>query len=118
MTCPQCDTPLDSRCPECGARPEPTKSELFDKDYLIVGEGGADSEFFRYLTKSRGLDNFQSTSAAGGKSKFWQRLRAIRANRRFDDLSGVVLVRDSNGNPNSALKDVQEQIRNVGDYPI
>ena len=119
MTCPTCDTPLEGRCPECGAGlSSRSENETFEKNFLIIGEGEADRQFFSNLLADRGILKFEATNPANGKAKFGRRLKAIRANARYAEIQLVLLVRDSDENPDKAFQEVQEQIREAGGYGV
>jgi hypothetical protein len=103
-TCPVCES--DLVCPTC-------TRETFEKPLAIIGEGAADAHFLAELCKSRGLTQFQIARPANSKDSFGTRLLAIDSNSYRKSMSTILLVCDSDDDPQRAFEHVAEQVNDT-----
>jgi hypothetical protein len=111
--CPRCGGPLS--CLVCNP-PTPIAPETLDQPNLLLGEGGAEAHFLEHLIRERALSPFQVMQPARGKADFKAKLDAYRLSSSLPNIANIVLLTDSNGNPDAAFRAVQRQIRDSGGY--
>lgn len=99
------------------AADESPQPEAFGSRYLVVGEGEADAQFIGAIVrdgierlKDVRFDRFQIVRAAGGNTKFEQRLNRMEAGRGFGAVPGLLLVTDNNGDPPARFAQVAAQV--------
>ncbi len=93
---------------------------------VIVCEGQGDQAFFLNLIKTRGLPKFTvvfpndkpDQGIPGGVDGFAGRLRALRAERGFDKIEGIIVVSDNDSNPETSFARVQRQVTEACGYPV
>jgi len=91
---------------------------------VIVCEGEGDRAFFLNLMATRGLQEFRviipsdKPDIPGGVDGFARRLRALRAERDFDKIAGILVVSDNDDQPDGSFTKVQRQLTDSGGYPI
>jgi hypothetical protein len=90
-----------------------------NSEWVILGEGDADCNFFRKLTTKRGgFPNFD-IFPVNGRPKYEDLLKAIRADQEnFQRLKGVLVTADSANKPSDVFDDLCEQIRRTGGYGV
>jgi hypothetical protein len=86
-----------------------------EKPFLLLCEGAHDRHFFDQLLQHRSISDFMIASNYGisgisGNSAFGNSLSALTAITDFDRLRGIVLVTDSDLDPQHAFDNVQQQI--------
>lgn len=87
------------------------------KKYVAICEGKADEETFRRLVSRRGIRNIEFISPSTesglgrGKGAFFEVLATITTLHGFENVSGVILLQDSDQNSNTALTEMKAQIR-------
>lgn len=94
------------------------EAEDYTEAKLILGEGRADAEFFKNLIAENSLTGFQVVRPANGKPAFERRLRAMKVNRHIENVSVLVLVTDSNGDPEEAFGNIARQVQRAEGYPV
>lgn len=86
------------------------------KSYIAICEGTADEETFRILTRKRGIRNIEFVCAdkdcgGFGKNYFYAVLATLTTRRDFENLKGIIIIQDSDDDPNIALREMKAQIR-------
>jgi hypothetical protein len=92
---------------------------------VILCEGSSDKTFFQQLIRERSLPHFtitypneQKRGEPGGWTAFHSSLAAIRTERWFPEVAGIIIVRDNDENPNQSFDEVCNQIRLAGKFGI
>jgi hypothetical protein len=95
--------------------PIPSNSPI-EEDLLILGEGDSDSAFFKNLCEKRNIAGFQCENV-GGKQKFQSYLEALEGRTGFDRLKAILLVADSDDDPDERFDSVRKQIKKAKNFP-
>ena len=87
-------------------------------DRLILSEGKHDCAFFRHLITQRSLpasDVFCVPDIVGsrGRDSFKNVLKGLRVVHGFDRLKDIIIVSDSDADPDQSFLSIVKQIRNV-----
>ncbi|OFW28784.1 MAG: hypothetical protein A3J28_06180 [Acidobacteria bacterium RIFCSPLOWO2_12_FULL_60_22] len=92
---------------------------------LVLCEGKADAAFFRHLLDANQILGFQigfpsRETAVGqfGYTGFQKHLEGIKARRGFADLQNIIIVRDSDLDPDHSFLDVCNHVRDAGGYVV
>jgi hypothetical protein len=91
-------------------------------EVIILCEGAADQSFIKKLIALPGgfppID-FLPPEIYYGRDRFDQMLSALKGTGvSFSRIKGVLIIADSHDEPASTFGNIQEQIRNVPDYPV
>lgn len=86
---------------------------------VILCEGSGDKNVFQALLAARNLPNFYVThprevTDPGGRTGFTSRLRGLRLQPGFDDVTGIIVVTDSDDDPNGSFQQVRTLIHEAG----
>lgn len=87
------------------------------KSYIAICEGTADVDTFRVLVAKKRIRNIEficpdkDTSGGFGKNYFYGVLDAITGVRGFENLKGILLVQDTDDDPNIALREMKAQVK-------
>ena len=86
---------------------------------IIVCEGSSDEAFFRALIKARGLPEFCIRSPIdiqlAGISNIGKTIASLKAATGFFDVVDIVVVVDSDDDPNANFLDIVDQIKKLSD---
>ena len=87
---------------------------------LLICEGPGDIAFFQKLLHVRALPALNVRCPSGtdsighGKSAFGNLLSALRLEAALGDVSGVLLIRDSDDDPQEGFRDLEKQLEKAG----
>jgi len=86
---------------------------------VILCEGSGDKNVFQSLITTRNLPDFYVThpregTDPGGRAGFTSRLRGLRLQPGFDDVTGIIVVSDSDNDANASFQQVRTLIHNAG----
>lgn len=97
----------------------------FNKEWLIVCEGGADKAFLCELIRKRGLPDFQvefpirEGDKTGGWSKYEHFLKSIKTNEGFiSKVRALLVVADNDDNPRKRFAEIRAQLQAAGGYGV
>ena len=97
---------------------------ILQNPWLIICEGTGDVSFFRHLIQQRGLPPFdigypgKPETETGGRGGFGELLRALRVRRDFPQITAILVVSDSDEDPDGSFAEVRAQIASAGGYPV
>ena len=95
---------------------------LLEHRFTLLCEGAADQNFVKELLKKRGglpEFNFLDPQKYYSASKFGEMLNAIQGDlKSFSRLKGVLIIADSASDPVQTVKNIREQVREAGDFPV
>jgi hypothetical protein len=85
---------------------------------VILCEGGGDKNFFQQLIGARGLPDFYVTHPRqeidpGGRGGFTSRLRSLRLQPGFEQVTGIIVVSDNDADPNGSFGVVRSLIHDA-----
>lgn len=98
----------------------PESSKEYEHRALILCEGAEDCSFFTAFLSSRmlGIAHVRHTGPTrfdrGGHSRFGEALRAAKVSRSFRVIDRVLLVVDSDDDPQAAFQSVRQQLLDNG----
>lgn len=105
----------------------PTKPIKIKHPYFVLCEAAADANTFSALIKQNNLpDIFQfeypdDEKYGFGKDAFWSKLSPLALWADIEDLKGIILLRDTDDKPDTALRELKQQLRKAnkeqGDFP-
>ncbi|MDQ3255933.1 MAG: hypothetical protein M3R15_18885 [Acidobacteriota bacterium] len=107
----------------------PEETEEMREDFnitspnLVMCEGSADMKFIECLLVAHNIFEFQ-VAAIGGINEYRKFLSALPLNRRFGNLSSIVLVSDNDTGHRDPFHRLQQEVREanriepLADYPI
>lgn len=79
------------------------------KDFLIVGEGSGDTEFFKHLCVLHGLDNFQIESING--KNFEKYFEIVQKRPGVSRLKLLLVVGDCDETPDQSFQLIRKQLK-------
>jgi hypothetical protein len=86
--------------------------------FLIVCEGAQDGAFFKHLLLKNGIEGyswaFPERPLPGGRQGFPSILQAIKTQRGFDELEGIVIFSDNDLDPAASFAEVQALVAKAG----
>jgi uncharacterized protein DUF3226 len=93
------------------------------KQHVILCEGSGDDAFFRHLIEVRALPDFRIltprfVTETRGIDAFKARLQALKLERGFEAIRGLVIFADNDGDPGSSFGNVRSQVEAAGDFGI
>ena len=95
---------------------------LLEHRFTLLCEGAADQNFVRELLKKRGSYpefNFLDPKEHYSVSNFGRMLGQIQGDlKSFSRLKGVLIIADSASNPGQTVKNIREQVREAGNFPL
>ncbi|MDR2576144.1 MAG: hypothetical protein LBC52_06860 [Treponema sp.] len=84
--------------------------ETIIKEKLILAEGDDDCYFLYYLLPIKGIDDIQ-ISDIKGVDKLTEHIKAIKGMDGFDNVTSILIIRDSEKSTESACKSVNNSLR-------
>jgi len=103
-----------------------SNGDAHNRSLVILCEGQGDQAFFVNLIRTRSLPGFSvvfpsdkpEQGIPGGVDGFAGRLRALRAERDFSKIEGLLVVADNDSRPEASFTRVQQQLTEAGGYPV
>lgn len=86
--------------------------KTIDQDYLLVGEGIDEQNFFESLVKHVGLRNIQ-VKAMGGRDQLERNLGELRKTPGFSRVRCLGVTRDADDDPHGAFQSVRGALENA-----
>jgi len=88
------------------------KNIAITKTKLLLVEGNHERDFFNAWLKVLARDDIQ-VIVMGGKDQFRRKLKIFIKDHNFSHVKSIVVVRDADNNPKSALQSVQDALSDI-----
>lgn len=84
-----------------------------DKKNVVLVEGDDDCYFFRYFFKFLNLTSFQLIGC-GGKDNLFIKIKALRNQEKFSNLSNLIIIQDNDAQPTQRLIKIGSDLHKAG----
>jgi len=97
--------------------------ERFEKPWVLLCEGVGDKRFYQHLFAERQVGEFFSLHCpsrnGGGRSEFGRFLDTHSADETFiANVKAVLIISDNDSDPAASFKEVQDELKKAGGFPI